>query len=66
MTLFSDTIIELDRRNPQLAARLLSLLNDWRKLEPVRAEHARAALSKVAESYGLSVDTQEIADRALA
>ncbi|EFL88983.1 aminopeptidase N [Ahrensia sp. R2A130] len=66
VALFADTIIELDRRNPQLAARLLSLMNDWRKLEPVRAEHAREALSKVAGSTGLSVDTQEIADRALA
>ncbi|MEM6474447.1 MAG: DUF3458 domain-containing protein, partial [Planctomycetota bacterium] len=56
VALFTDTIIELDRRNPQLAARLLSLMNDWRKLEPVRAEHARMAIAKVAAFEGLSVD----------
>ena len=43
-----DTVLALDPKNPQVAARLLSALKSWRVLEPARRAHAEAALRKVA------------------
>ena len=36
-----DTVLALDPKNPQLAARLLSALKSWRVLESQRAAHSR-------------------------
>ena len=62
----ADTVLALDGKNPQVAARLLSAFKSWRALEPVRRQKAEAALRRVAESEGLSADVQDIARRALA
>ena len=62
---FVDKIIELDRINPQIAARLLALMNNWRIFEPGRRAKAKDALKRVARSKGLSRDVGEIVDKAL-
>jgi aminopeptidase N len=60
------TVLALDPKNPQLAARLVSALKNWRMLEPIRREHAEAALRRVATAPSLSRDVDDIVRRALA
>ena len=59
-------VLDIDGKNPQLAARLVSALRSWRSLEPVRREHAGAALRGLAEAPSLSRDVSDIVGRALA
>jgi aminopeptidase N len=61
-----DTVLTLDPKNPQLAARLLSALKSWRVLEPQRRARAEAALRRVAAAPSLSPDVGDIVQRALA
>jgi aminopeptidase N len=61
----ADTVLALDPKNPQVAARLLSALKSWRVLEPVRRALAHAALQRVAAAPALSRDVQDITTRAL-
>ncbi|KRB50190.1 aminopeptidase [Rhizobium sp. Root708] len=58
-------ILDIDARNPQLAARLLTSMRSWRSLEPVRAEHARKALAEIQQSDKLSTDVRDIVERTL-
>jgi aminopeptidase N len=61
-----DTVLALDSKNPQLAARLLSALKSWRVLEPGRRELAQSALRRVSATPSLSSDVSDIVQRALA
>jgi aminopeptidase N len=61
-----DTVLAIDPKNPQLAARLLSALKSWRVLEPRRRSLAQAALKRVADTPSLSRDVGDIVQRALA
>jgi aminopeptidase N len=61
-----ETVLAIDPKNPQLAARLLSALKSWRVLEPTRRTLAQAALRRVAEAPSLSHDVGDIVERALA
>ncbi|MBS7698487.1 MULTISPECIES: aminopeptidase N [unclassified Chelatococcus] len=63
--LIADTVLALDPRNPQVAARLLTAFRTWRILEPVRRGKAEAALRRVAATQGLSPDVSDIAGRSL-
>ncbi|MGF1550681.1 MAG: aminopeptidase N [Sphingomonadaceae bacterium] len=58
-------ILELDRANPQLAARLVPPLGRWRRFGEERAEKMRAALARIAAAPGLSRQTHEQAARSL-
>jgi aminopeptidase N len=62
----ADFVIDLDKRNPQTAARLLVSFRSWRALEPKRRAAAEAALRKVAQVSDLSSDTRDIVTRTLA
>ena len=62
----ADTVLALDRKNPQLAARLLSALKSWRMLEPGRRAMAEKALQRVAAAPAPSPDVADIVQRALA
>jgi aminopeptidase N len=61
-----DTVLAIDPRNPQMAARLLSSLKSWRVLEPARRARAEGALRRVKATPSLSRDTGDIVERALA
>jgi aminopeptidase N len=61
-----DTVLAVDPKNPQLAARLLSALRSWRVLEPTRRALAQAALQRVRAQPSLSRDSADIVERALA
>ncbi|PLX44699.1 MAG: aminopeptidase N [Hyphomicrobiales bacterium] len=59
-------ILQLDRINAQVAARMTGAFRNWRMLEPERRELARTALSSIANHEGLSRDVYEIATKSLA
>jgi aminopeptidase N len=61
-----DTVLALDARNPQVAARLLSAFKSWRVLETGRRACAEAALKRVAAVDTLSRDVKDIVQRSLA
>lgn len=58
-------ILDIDERNPQLAARILTSMRSWRSLESVRADHARSALVEIEQSTALSTDVRDIVERTL-
>ena len=62
----ADFVLDLDRRNPQTAARLLVSFRSWRALEEGRRAHAERALRRVAAAENLSTDTRDIVTRTLA
>ena len=64
--LFAETVLAVEKRNPQVAARLATALRSWRTLEPVRRDLAREALLVVSREQGLSTDLRDIVDRMLA
>ena len=59
-------MLEIDPRNPQLAARLATALRSWRSLEPVRQGKAREALLLISGAENLSADLRDIVERTLA
>jgi aminopeptidase N len=60
------TVVDIDRRNPQLAARLATAFRSWRSLEPGRKAKAREALLSIAGADKLSADLRDIVERTLA
>jgi len=64
-TFVIDTLIELDRLNPQVAARLLSVFGQWRRLPADRSRAMKTELQRLADQDGLSRDCTEIATKAL-
>jgi aminopeptidase N len=56
----ADTILAVDKLNPQTAARLAGAFNRWKKLEPVRRHHMQKALERIAAATNLSRDVYEI------
>ncbi len=64
--LLARQVVEIDGRNPQLAARLLTAMRSWRSLEPGRQEQARLALLSIRDAGKLSADVSDIVERMLA
>jgi aminopeptidase N len=60
-----DTVLALDERNPQVAARLMGAFKSWRTFEAGRRSHAEAALRRIAAA-SLSRDVADIVARSLA
>lgn len=63
---FAETVLEVEKRNPQVAARLATALRSWRSLEPGRQAKAREALLAIAGAENLSADLRDIVERTLA
>jgi aminopeptidase N len=63
--LLVETVLDMDAKNPQVAARLLGAFRSWRSLEPARRNLAKAALNHVAEKASLSADVRDIVQRSL-
>ncbi|MES0131773.1 aminopeptidase N [Mesorhizobium sp. M0029] len=63
---FTQTVLEVEKRNPQVAARLATALRSWRSLEPGRQAKARGALLAIAGAENLSADLRDIVERTLA
>ena len=64
--LLAREVVDIDKRNPQLAARLLTAMRSWRSLEAERQEQARLALVSIRSAGNLSADVSDIVDRMLA
>ncbi len=62
----ADQILELDAINPQVAARIVSSFNQWKRYEPRRSQLMKAELERIASGPGISKDVSEIVERALA
>ena len=62
----ADTVLALDPKNPQVAARLMGAFRSWRALEARRRERAEATLRRVAAVTTLSRDVNDIVARTLA
>ena len=63
--MIADVILALDPINPQTAARFVSPLGRWRRIEPGRAGLMQAELERIAKTKGLSRDTFEQVTRSL-
>ncbi|MBN9279834.1 MAG: aminopeptidase N [Hyphomicrobium sp.] len=61
----ADRVVELDKINPQVAARILGAFRSWRALESARKRLALRALEKIASTPELSNDAREIVTKML-
>ena len=61
----ADRILELDRINPQIAARLLTSLGRWRRFDAGRQAKMTRALERILAAPKLSRDAYEIASKSL-
>ncbi|ASJ25305.1 aminopeptidase N [Laribacter hongkongensis] len=64
--LMADQVLAVDAINPQVAARLVTAFNRWRKVGPARRELMQAALQRIAAAPDLSKDVYEIVSKSLA
>jgi aminopeptidase N len=63
--MMADYVLRIDPDNPQLAARLVSAFNNWRRFDNERQSLMHEQLQRIAGVDGLSKDVAEIVDRAL-
>jgi aminopeptidase N len=61
----AERIVELDKLNPQVAARIATTFRSWRSFEAERRRAAQEALEKLSAIPGLSNDTRDIVGRSL-
>jgi aminopeptidase N len=62
----AETVLAVDPKNPQLAARMATAFRSWRTLEADRRHRAEAALKRIQAAPDLSRDLSDIVERALA
>ncbi len=60
-----DQVLELDRLNPQVAARLLRIMARWKRYDEQRRRLMRDQLQRVLSADGVSRDVYEIATKSL-
>jgi len=61
----ADQVIALDQLNPQIAARLVSLFNDFKQFHSETQEAMREAMQRIHSVQGLSANVFEIVNKAL-
>ncbi|MCO6440374.1 MAG: aminopeptidase N [Nitrococcus mobilis] len=64
-TFLADRVLELDRINPQVAARLVTPLSRWARHDPGRSSCMHQQLERIYAQEGLSKDVYEIVARSL-
>ncbi|MFN3580637.1 MAG: aminopeptidase N [Pseudomonas sp.] len=62
----ADRILQLDPVNPQIAARLLTPLTRWRKVDVARQALIKAELGRIMAAEQLSPDVYEVVSKSLA
>ncbi|MGB5682511.1 MAG: aminopeptidase N, partial [Polyangiales bacterium] len=60
-----EMIAEIDEINPQVASRIVSSFNQWKRYEPRRSALMKAELERIASRPTISKDVGEIVERAL-
>ncbi|MGE3318757.1 MAG: aminopeptidase N [Candidatus Berkiella sp.] len=61
----ADRVIELKEANPQVAARMLEALTQWKRLDDKQGQLMKQALEKIQSSGDLSEDVFEIVSKSL-
>ncbi|HEC04840.1 MAG TPA: aminopeptidase N, partial [Thiothrix sp.] len=61
----ADRVIELDKKNPQVASRIVRSLMKWRQLEETRSTLMKVELERILKEDNLSGDVFEIVSKAL-
>lgn len=61
----SEWVLEIDRMNPQVAARLVTAFSRWKRIEPERRRMMKSCLERMLGAPGLSKDTFEIVSKSL-
>ena len=64
-TFFADLVLDIDTRNPSLAARHVSLFNQWKRFDPARQALMRKELERIVASPRISAGVFEIASKAI-
>ena len=62
----ADRVLDIDPRNPQVAARLAGAFSRWRRFDPQRQQLMRAAMERIRATTDLSKDTYEVVSKTLA
>ena len=62
----AERVLELDKLNPQVAARMARGFDRWKRFDAERQAHARHELERLRDAEGLSRDLAEIVTKALA
>ncbi len=62
----ADEVLALDPDNPQVAARIVQPLGQWRRFDPARQALMKAALQRIHDRPGLSANTFEMVSKSLA
>jgi aminopeptidase N len=63
--LVADVVLQLDKLNPQVAARMVSPFSRWRRFDEGRQAAAKAQLERITSTNGLSDNVYEIASKSL-
>ncbi len=63
--LHADQVMDLDKLNPQVAARMAGAFNPWTRYDSQRREMMKTELTRIRRSEGLSPDVSEIVNNAL-
>ena len=61
----ADRVIELDRLNPQVAARMLRIMSRWQRYDSARQGLMQEQLKRILDTQGVSKDVYEIASKSL-
>ena len=62
----ADEVLILDPDNPQVAARMVQALGQWRRFDPARQALMKAQLQRIHDQPGLSTNTFEMVSKSLA
>jgi len=61
----TENVLDLDQRNPQIAARLVQAIIRWQRYDTQRQALMQASLQQILDTQGLSRDTYEVVTRGL-
>jgi len=61
----ADNVIELDKLNPQIAARMLRIISRWNRYDTKRQDLMKTQLDRIAGVKSISSDVYEIASKSL-
>ena len=61
----ADIVIQLDPANPQVAARIVGPLGQWRRVDTARQDRMKAELRRILALSGLSTNTFEMVSKSL-
>ena len=64
-TFLTEQIIQIDAKNPQIAARLCEPLTRWQRFDKARQQKIIASLQKIADNPACSKDVYEVVSKSL-